>query len=67
MAIFKGDPSGSPNKKGMTVISYRNYNIQARDPLGIPQFFSFSTEQQQLYGNMPMMARIGMHKSHVEY
>ena len=39
MAIFEGDPSGSPNKNGMTVISDWNYNIQARDPLGIPHFF----------------------------
>ena len=38
-----GDPSGSPSKSGMAVISDRNYNVWARDPLGIPQFFSFNT------------------------
>ena len=27
MAIFEGDPSGSPSKNGMTVISDRNYNV----------------------------------------
>ena len=43
MAIFEGDLSGTPNKKGMTVIGDRNNNIRARDPLGIPQFFSFNT------------------------
>ena len=37
MAIFEGDLSGSPNMKGMTVISDRNYNVRARDPLGILQ------------------------------
>ena len=43
MAIFEGDLSGSPSKRGMTVISDQSYNIRARDPLGIPQVFSFST------------------------
>ena len=43
MAIFKGYPLGSPGKNGMTVISDRNYNVWARDPLGITQFFSFNT------------------------
>ena len=43
MVIFEGDPSGSPSKNGMIVISDRNYNVWARDPLGIPQFFSFNT------------------------
>ena len=43
MVNFDGDPSGSPNKNGMSVISDRNYNVRARDPLGIPPFFSFNT------------------------
>ena len=41
--IFEGDPSGTQNKKGMAMISDRNYNIRARDPLGILQFFSVNT------------------------
>ena len=64
MEIFKGDPSGSPTKKGMTVISDRNYNIQVRDPLGIPQFFSFNTATIWRHTHK---TRIGMHESHVEY
>ena len=43
MVIFEGDPSGSPSKNSMTVISNQNYNAWARDPLGIPQFSSFNT------------------------
>ena len=39
MAIFEGDPSGSPSKNGMTGISNRNYNVWARDPA----IFSFDT------------------------
>ena len=27
MTIFEGDPSGSPSKNGMAVISDRNYNV----------------------------------------
>ena len=42
MVVFEGDPSGTPSKNGVTVISDRNYNVWARDPLGIPQFFSFN-------------------------
>ena len=64
MAIFEGDPSGSLNKKGMTVISDWNYNVQARDPLGISQFLASTL---QPYGDIPTMMRIGMHESHVKY
>ena len=64
MAIFEGDPSGSPNKNGMTVISDGNYNVSARDPLGIPKFLASTL---QTYGDMPTMTCIGMRKSHVEY
>ena len=39
MEIFEGDRLESPNKKGMTVICDQNYNVQARDPLGIPYSF----------------------------
>ena len=59
--MIEGDPSGFPNKKGMTVISDRNYNVQAGDPA------VFLALAQQLYGDTPMMTRICMHKSHVEY
>ena len=40
---FEGNPLEFPSKTGMTVISNQNYNVWARDPLGIPQFFSFNT------------------------
>ena len=40
MAIFKGNPSGSPNKNYVTVICNRNYNVCTRDP---PKVFSLST------------------------
>ena len=40
---FQGWSLGIPYKNGMTVISNWNYNVWARDPLGIPQFFSFNT------------------------
>ena len=32
MAIFECDPSGSPNKKGMTMISDQNYNLELEIP-----------------------------------
>ena len=63
-AIFEGDPSESPHKNGMTVISDQNWNARARDPLGIQQFFASAL---QPYGaGHTTMTRIGMHKSHVE-
>ena len=64
MVIFKCDPSGSPNKKGTTAISDRNYNIRVRDPLGIPQILALTL---QTYGDTLTMTRIGMNESHVEY
>ena len=61
MVIFEGDPSGSLNKKGMAVISDWNYSVWARNPSEIPQFLV------SVYGDMPTMTNIGMHKSHIEY
>ena len=58
MAIFKGDPLGSPNMEGMTVISDRN-----KIPWGSHNFLASA---QQLYGDMHMMTHICMHKSHME-
>ena len=43
MAIFEGDPSGSPNKNYVVVISDRNFNVCVRDPWGIPPFLTFNT------------------------
>ena len=53
MAIFKGNPSGSPSKNGMTVISDQNYNVDLEIPWGS------LASTQQLYGDMPMMTCIG--------
>ena len=64
MAIFEGDPQGSPNNNYMAVISDWNYNVWDRDPWRIPQFLASA---QLLYGDTPTMTRIGMHKGHMEY
>ena len=42
------------------MITDQNYNIWARDPLGIPQLFSFNTAT--VWGH----THISMHESHVE-
>ena len=64
MAIFKGESLKIPIQKGMNVISYWNYNVGARDPLGILQFLALTL---QLYGDTPTMMCISMHKNHMEY
>ena len=48
-----------------SLLSHRDYNVQAKDPLGIPQFFSFNTAT---VWDIPTMTCIqGMHENHVEY
>ena len=63
MAIFEGDPSGSPS---MTVITVKTITFDLENQISWGSH-NFLASAQQPNGDAPMMMRIGIHKSHVEY
>ena len=65
MVIFEGDPLGSLGKKKVWLWSViEAITLELEIPWGSRRFLALA---QQLYGDMPMTTRIGMHESHVEY
>ena len=52
MVIFEGNPSGSPNKSYIAMISNQNSTKYVRDPSEFPQFLSFNIATTCTWGHI---------------